>query len=1372
MPPFSLEHRRRRNRRLTILGLVLVVTIGGFVSLSYYMRARNASAAQQRIVDSALAYEQEDYARVVELLEDPSTNTNTIRQTAGNPEAMWRYVVARREVELGNNEHYALLFPALRQVVALDPGNLAAGHMLLEMLMGLERHTEALETAGRLITAHPGEVDLIRIRYALNMQLNRDAEALQDALVAVEAEPLDVRTQMDVATLMGKLNQAPTEFHDRAEALLAAHPDDPRAEFILARAWLLEGHTIEAQQLLESASRREAPNEDFVRVMVQSLDSLGRYEESLAYLKRCVGPGLDGALMHEVFLRDFEAENHQAAVDRAATLELTKAHPNILALSAFSHHRLGNGDESRLLLDELQRRDDDSLAQHWAACLEEMWLQPLRPGQFVAVCAAACEANPHHAYLHYLLAEAYRMIGELEAAIAELKITHQFRPSWGHPYYLDAEMLLTLGRPAEAEAAAQAALRRRPVLIYATTLGVARAHAANSNDQLAVDRALAFIDDKVQAQHPNEPRTYAAAVALLARSGRVDQADDRIRVALRLDPPLPQDILLALADTSRSYGMNLESALYDRARTAYGDDPRVVLEQALLTAQATTHEDAIAFLRSATPTPPPITWRVAEAQLLEQLDDPEAEATWVRLADDHPDNLEIQRIALASVGVSSNRRFADRIIKRMQSLAGEDSVGWKVERARYLLGSEDPAANARAAEELLLEVISTAPNRVEPYRLLAHCQTLRNDPAGAARSIERAANLSPGDMRIQFQLGQMLHNQRQWVTARQPLLRVAHNERADPNLRLNALVLLSRQNEIDTLIPILEGLRQQYVAPDQQEILLARLYRVTGRSNDADEICEHMLQDPTPGAIAYAASYYWNTGRLDESNRVIELVDTVEMTDEVRYTLLGDHAARQREVDTALSHYRTAANAAPARDLLWRNLVVQALVFQQPGVAVEDARQALVHLPDDAGMRAIVDNADLFRALAGDGRFSRIAATVVALPDHREVGLRAMRMIADAAEGDRSTAEVARELASLADQNHEYLALQNVSAGLLVDVRLYEPASEIATRTLELFPADSISARLATIALAENGDWRRTISVSQSWGRRNPGQKPLADVYLSAAQRNLGRVDDALQTLQPHLAMAQANPDQHRALLGEYATALVQRGRIEQAWDLLQPHVTRDVIWRELAMRLAGTIVPTTDAASRWFDAIEPAIPADGRQERLYFTKSIFEAGSRLGDPALIARARVLIDQATQAADAPAVAWFLRGQIADLAGDLASAEESYRQVLRLEPGMALAQNNLAMVLATRGRDLDEAISLARSANASMPGNLNLQDTLARVLSRAGRHDEALSTIERTIESDRQNPKWLITKADLLEAAGRDDEAQQLRQRHGLVAGVE
>lgn len=1368
MPPFDLERRRRRNRRLALLGVIAVFITGICVTVFMVRVSQRDQADRQRLVQSVVAYESADYGQVVELLEDTSTPTNTLRVMQGDADAMWRYVQARLETPMPNGEHVARMFPALRRVVSLDPGNREAGQMLLELLMAYSRNTEALDTASRLITAHPGDVELLRIRSAINVQVDNKEDALDDALAAAQLEPLDVRTQMEVATLMRELNRNADDFFERATALLAANPGDPRAEVILARANLLVGLAPQAEALLESASDREPPNDDFVQIMVKSLDLMQKYDDSYAYLQRVVGDRLDDSLEFELFLRDFESEQDRAVIERFASIDTDSAATNLVALTAISHGRLGQTDDAARLHRELTGRADDPLAQHWAHCLEAWWTSPLDASELVRVSDEACQANPNHAYLHYLLAEGYRAVGELEAAAAALRIAHTRRQPWAQPYNQYAEVMLELGRAEEAEEAAYSALRRRPVPAYAATYGVAMAAAANANDRLAVDRALTFIDEKVLAQFPDEPRTFAAAVELLARSGQRDAAVQRISSGLDREQPLPQATLMQLAETSRDHGLSMEQPIYTQARAVYGASPQMVLEQAYELSKRATIAEAVELLRSAMPSPPTLIWQVAEAQLLEILDDPGAPALWIKLADDFPGELQLQKLALAAVGVQQDRAFADRVIGRMRDLAGPDSVGWKVERARYLLGSLDPAASARQASELLEEVLATAPNRVEAYRLLAHCQQLRGDNIAAARSIEQAVNRSPDDMRIQFQLGQLLHNERQFIAARKPLLLVARNEQANPNLRLNALVMLSRQGEIDTLIPILEGMQRQYIAPDQQNILHVRLYMATGRARDADQICELMLQDPTPSAIAYAADYYWRTGRGEEAQRVVELVDQVEMPDDFRHTILGQHAARQGEFDLALNHLRAAALAAPAEANRWEYLVVRALVFGNPSEAIQDARTALSHLPDEPGMRAIADNAELLEQIAGDIRFRPIAATIAGDATYRTVGLRAMRLIVDASSEGRSTAAVALELADLADEYPQYLQLQNLSAAMLSDVARYGRASEIAERTMALFPSDVLSPRLAAVAFAEQGDWRRTIIASQNWFQRSPAQRPLAVVYLSAAQRNLGRTQDAEETLRPYVEQALTDPDRYRPLLGEYATVLVQLGRLEEGWAILSPNLDRDPVWRELAMELAGSVLPNRRSATQWLNTIEQSLPEDQMIEQLMLAQATFYAGDRLRDAALVGRARALVDRATQAGQAPAGAWMLRGQIAEGSGDLQIAEESYRQALAMQPNSTLAQNNLAMVLVQRGRDMDLALDLAQAAAGSDPKNPTYQDTLARVLSRAGQHDEALRVIELAIQRDRQNSDWIRTKAEILDAAGRNDEAQRLRQRNGLA----
>jgi tetratricopeptide (TPR) repeat protein len=57
----------------------------------------------------------------------------------------------------------------------------------------------------------------------------------------------------------------------------------------------------------------------------------------------------------------------------------------------------------------------------------------------------------------------------------------------------------------------------------------------------------------------------------------------------------------------------------------------------------------------------------------------------------------------------------------------------------------------------------------------------------------------------------------------------------------------------------------------------------------------------------------------------------------------------------------------------------------------------------------------------------------------------------------------------------------------------------------------------------------------------------------------------------------------------------------------------------------------------------------------------------------------------------------------------------YEDAIRLDPGLAVARNNLAYLIATTGGDLDRALELAQEAKRLLPDNPNAADTLGWVL---------------------------------------------------------
>lgn len=89
----------------------------------------------------------------------------------------------------------------------------------------------------------------------------------------------------------------------------------------------------------------------------------------------------------------------------------------------------------------------------------------------------------------------------------------------------------------------------------------------------------------------------------------------------------------------------------------------------------------------------------------------------------------------------------------------------------------------------------------------------------------------------------------------------------------------------------------------------------------------------------------------------------------------------------------------------------------------------------------------------------------------------------------------------------------------------------------------------------------------------------------------------------------------------------------------------------------------------------------------------------------------------------------LRGE-----GDFAAARQAYQRAVELEPEMAEAYNNLALVLSKLGRE-EEAIAAFRQATAINPKLVAPQSNLGALMSRSSTLDEAETMLARAVELD-------------------------------------
>ncbi len=136
-----------------------------------------------------------------------------------------------------------------------------------------------------------------------------------------------------------------------------------------------------------------------------------------------------------------------------------------------------------------------------------------------------------------------------------------------------------------------------------------------------------------------------------------------------------------------------------------------------------------------------------------------------------------------------------------------------------------------------------------------------------------------------------------------------------------------------------------------------------------------------------------------------------------------------------------------------------------------------------------------------------------------------------------------------------------------------------------------------------------------------------------------------------------------------------------------------------------------------------------------------------------------------------AAAWnlhYMRGMMRDRAGDWPGAEADFRAALRLFPDEPGVLNYLGYSLMEKGGDRDEARALVEKAARLRPGDGGITDSLGWMQLAAGEVDKAVTTLERAVSLEPEDPTILGHLGDALWQQGRRIEARfRWRQALGL-----
>ncbi len=109
---------------------------------------------------------------------------------------------------------------------------------------------------------------------------------------------------------------------------------------------------------------------------------------------------------------------------------------------------------------------------------------------------------------------------------------------------------------------------------------------------------------------------------------------------------------------------------------------------------------------------------------------------------------------------------------------------------------------------------------------------------------------------------------------------------------------------------------------------------------------------------------------------------------------------------------------------------------------------------------------------------------------------------------------------------------------------------------------------------------------------------------------------------------------------------------------------------------------------------------------------------------------------------------------------LPEAEKAYKEVLAVDPDAPVAANNLAWIYASSGKNLPDALQLARTAYKQLPNEPNVNDTLGWIYYQDKRFADAIKHLEASVKAGTNDPSIHYHLGMAYANFGESDKARQ------------
>jgi tetratricopeptide (TPR) repeat protein len=1351
-------HFSRKPLIYTAVVTLMVIGVGGLYTYRLYRIARHIDGLKPRAI---AAFEAGDPVFALQLL------VGYLPHHPDDIEALRTFVEVRAEVYDLDGAHITGVISACRQIIELDPTDVATKRRLAEQYAAIGYYTEALELADELLVEDSADIVSLKTKARALAGMRQYDPALACIDDYLEHEPLDVDMHIMRLRVMAAGSQPTATIVGYARSLAKKNPEHAGIVTLLGVAYQLTGDYPAAVEAYRRAAAVENADVADIARLAQRMDQVGMSDNAVRMLqqaeKATADPRVQRLLVRHLWERGEVAELSARA---EGILSDQRAESETLAMLAMAQLQIGQQDMADQFIAALDKRSRQGEALAWSLLLRITRDGQPDPQRLIDAAETALVHFPNQPVFHFFRAEGLARSGQTDAAIQAWRTAAGLAPSWPLPVLRISKAFIVTDRPTLAMQFAQEAVRRGPdrlepmlMLLESVTPQL---------DQLSEDQIAQIAEalKQVDVASNQTTRLLPLRISLAAREDK-ESAATLIRETLAADPPVSGSVCVQLAGLSRRYGLQLEQDCFDAAIERDGPNPKVALARAAL-AYGTTSDAEIALTgfddmrRQAGGHVSDTGWALAHARLLAVVDDETAGEAWRDLIETHPDDVAIAIAALETPTVWADQALAGRAIATLRG-EGEPNNTWREMRARLLMNRPDAGDRELAeAASLLLKSAKSSPFRTQPLPLLANCFERLNNPSRALSFLEQAQRLEPHNTRIALERIRLMQTLGQTDQAGDSLQALGRVPGLNDVERLRLAVMLNYQGWPEAASRMFQQVIDDTDTPDlarRAKLLLAGLLTREDRLNEATDLFEQLLRDPDAATIEMAASFFQYLGDADRAQQIMARLNAIDIAPELKAAVRAANAERLGDFDGAIAAMQEVIASGHARIPAWQQLASLQIRRGDVAAAIETAHKAVAKHPGVSGLQSLLDNQELALAVANQDGLRPMLLRILNDREYRRATIDALKILVDAQRNDRASTAVVVDLRQLADRHPRYLALQNLTVQMYLALGRKEDAADLAARTMRASPNAAEPAWMAAEVLAAAGRWSEALVVAEEWRRRASRQPLAADLMIAEAKMQLGRESEALDQLQPYVGK-EASAGEQFAILRARARMLAYKGQHDDALALLEPMLAESSDYRQLLMRLAVLMTPDAQTAAAWLSTVTPYVSPNDTDDSLNLAQSWRALDERFGDSSFTDTARQMLSGLADAPAPSAKAIQMLAIIDEAEGRVDAAERGYRRALGLNPGLAVSQNNLAMFMLERG-DAAEALRLAEGAVAAAPRAAAFQDTLALANIAAGRGEAAVTAARRAVGLQPRVLMWYITLAEAFLAADQPDEVRRV-----------